>query len=395
MYLKLLEKHVKEGIIHLHLPDGSTHTFGDSGLEAHWHIRNEKAIMRIARDWEFELGQTYMEGGWDTGDGDLRILLGLLRTNFDVKIPSKWNSPFVSLLDRYNKIARSYRNIAHHYDTDEHIFRMFLDREMYYSCAYFTDENETIEQAQQNKANLIAHKLLLEPGMTVLDIGCGWGSLAFHLAKHHDVHVTGITLSKEQLRVAQDEAQNRELQDKTNFLLADYREHHQDYDRIVSVGMLEHVGIENFTEYFSRINGMLRDDGVALVHTIGNHRGPKQTNPWIHRYIFPDGRIPSLSETALGIEAGKLMLTDLDVWRMHYAWTLRNWLQRFRDHRNDILARTDEAFYRMWEFYLAVCDMSFEFAHLAVFQCQLAKQHGVVPVTRNYLYQDEPDNPSG
>lgn len=387
MYLKLLKHHITEGILNLHMPDGKTHRFGNSGLEVNWYIRDEKAILRIARDWEFELGQTYMEGGWDTGGEDLRLLLGLLRTNFPIQQKKTWLRPLLAVVEQYNKIARSYRHIAHHYDTDEDIFRMFLDKEMYYSCAYFKSDSDSLEAAQQYKADLIARKLLLKPGMRVLDIGCGWGSLAFHLASNHDVHVTGITLSNEQLRVARAEAEARELSDKTEFLLADYREHAAEYDRIVSIGMLEHVGIANFGEYFARVNTMLAQDGVALIHTIGNKAGPQQTNPWIERYIFPGGRIPSLNETAEGIQAGNLMLTDLEVWRMHYAWTLREWLTRFQSHKDEIIDMKDEAFYRMWEFYLAVCDMSFEFANLVVFQCQLAKQHGAVPVRRDYLYK--------
>jgi cyclopropane-fatty-acyl-phospholipid synthase len=414
MYLKLLDRHIKQGILHLHMPDGQTHTFGTHGLEVNWYIRDEKAIRRIARDWEFELGQTYMEGGWDTGDDELRNLIGILRINFAVKGARKWNTPLLKLLQQYNTITRSYRYISHHYDTDEAIFRMFLDREMYYSCAYFTyftrpggvassggvaspggfntpgsfyTPGDSLEQAQQNKADIIARKLLLKPGMKVLDIGCGWGSLAFHLARHHDVHVTGITLSQEQLRVARQEARARGLEKHAEFLLADYREHQAKYDRVVSVGMLEHVGVENFSKYFSQVNAMLADDGVALVHTIANKAGPQQSNPWITRYIFPGGRIPSISETTFGIESGNLILTDMEVWRMHYAWTLREWLKRFRAHREEIVATRDEMFYRMWEFYLAVCDMSFEFANLVVLQCQLAKQHGSVPVTRDYLYK--------
>jgi cyclopropane-fatty-acyl-phospholipid synthase len=387
MYLKLLKKHVTQGILHLHMPDGTVHTFGDHGTEVHWYIRQEEAIVRMARDAEFELGQTYMEGGWDTGDGDIRELLGVLRTNFRIRKVSRWLSPLVKLLGQYNRIARSYRQIAHHYDTEEGIFRHFLDKEMYYSCAYFKTPADSLEQAQQNKADIIARKLIIEPGMTVLDIGCGWGSLAFHLAQHHGARVTGITLSREQLRVARQEAKARGLEKQCEFLLADYREHQNSYDRVVSVGMLEHVGVENFTEYFSRVNTMLADQGVALIHTIANKAVSKETNPWITRYIFPGGRIPSISETVTGIQKSRLMLSDMEVWRMHYAWTLREWLRRFNAHREEILAVRDEVFYRMWEFYLAVCDMSFEFSDLVVVQCQLAKQHGVVPMTRDYLYR--------
>jgi len=389
MYVELLRKNIQYGKLNLHMPDGNVHRFGKDGLEVNWHIRDKKAIQRIARDWEFELGQTYMEGGWDTGGEDLRLLLGILRTNFPINPKGNWLTPFLKVLKQFNRITRSYRNIAHHYDTDENIFRLFLDKEMYYSCAYFPEEGVSLERAQELKAGLIARKLVLEPGMRVLDIGCGWGSLAFHLATHHDVHVTGITLSKEQLRVAAEESRKRGLENKTDFLLADYREHESRYDRIVSVGMLEHVGVNHFPEYFSRVNAMLDQEGVALIHTIGNRLEGRQTNPWIERYIFPGGRIPSLGETVHGIEKSRLMVTDLEVWRMHYAYTLREWHRRFQAHREEIVDMKDEAFYRMWEFYLAVCDMSFEFANLVVFQCQLAKQHGIVPVTRDYLYKGD------
>ena len=388
MYLKLLKHNIKNGILHLHLPDGSVHTFGDHGLEAHWFIRNEKAIIRIARDWEYELGQTYMEKGWDTGNYSLQDLLAVLRTNFSPRKVRKWYSPFADLAfglyQQFNKITRSYKNIAHHYDTDEAIFRMFLDQEMFYSCAYFQSEQDSLEQAQLNKAKLIAKKLMLQPGMTVLDIGCGWGSLAFYLAQHYDVHVTGITLSREQLRVAKAEAEKRNL-NNVQFLLADYREHTASYDRIVSVGMLEHVGIKSLDTYFSRVNAMLKEDGAALIHTIGNRFTPSGTNPWIDKYIFPGGRIPTLSEVSPCIEKSHLMLTDLEVWRMHYSWTLREWLRRIESHKEEVIQLKGESFYRMWAFYLAACDMSFEYANLVVFHFQLAKKHGVVPVRRDYL----------
>lgn len=391
MFLKLLKTHVRKGVLHVHLPDGSSHTFGgdDKGgghPEVHWHIHDKQAVGRIARDWEFELGQTYMEGGWDSGETPLRLLLGVLRSNFAATNLDKRPNPLVVMFQRLNAITRSYRNIAHHYDIDEEIFRIFLDEEMFYSCAFFHNETDTLEHAQLNKADIIARKLLLKPGMTVLDIGCGWGSLAFYLAQQYGVHVTGITLSNEQLRVASDEARARNLQDRVQFLLADYREHAGVYDRVVSVGMLEHVGIENFHEYFSRVDAMMKDDGVALIHTIGNKGVPQPTNPWIERYIFPGGRIPSLSEAATSIEKNRLMLTDLEVWRMHYAYTLREWLRRFSLHRDKVVALKGESFYRMWEFYLAACDMSFEFANLVVFHFQLAKRHGVVPLARDYLY---------
>lgn len=392
MYLSLLEKHIKQGILHLHLPDGTSHRFGDSGTEAHWHVHSEKTLMKIARDWEFEIGQTYMDGAWDSGEHSLRDLLFVLRANFQGTggPRRRWFSPLLSLLEQGNRIARSYQNIAHHYDVKEEVFRRFLDKEMFYSCAYFRDPDNSIEQAQLDKAAHIAGKLLLEPGQHVLDIGCGWGSLAMYLAEHHDVQVTGITLSREQLRVAQTEARARGL-DNLRFELADYREHSSVYDRIVSVGMLEHVGVENFDTYFRRCHEMLKPDGVALIHSIANWQMAKETNPWIDKYIFPGGRIPSLTEMSLAVEQSGLLTTDIESWRLHYAYTLMNWYLRFQENRaeiRDIMGgeQEGERFCRMWEFYLAACEATFRYGDLLVYQYQLARQHGSVPITRDYLY---------
>lgn len=393
MYLSLLGKHIKQGTLHLHLPDGKTHSFGEGGTEAHWYVRSEKAMMKIARDWEFELGQTYMDGHWDTGEYSLRDLIEVLRANFKAAAGRHWYTPLRTLLKQGNRIARSYQNIAHHYDVKEEVFRYFLDTEMFYSCAYFRDPDNTLEQAQQDKAAHIAAKLLLEPGQHVLDIGCGWGSLALYLAENHDVQVTGITLSTEQLRVAQAEAAKRGL-DNVHFELADYREHSAVYDRIVSVGMLEHVGIEYFNTYFQRCYEMLKPDGVALIHSIGNWQVAKNTNPWIDKYIFPGGRIPSLHEMSLAVEASGLLTTDVEALRLHYAYTLKNWYQRFQTHRSEIRQimggeQEGERFCRMWEFYLTACEATFRYGDLLVYQYQVARQHGSVPLTRDYLYRSD------
>lgn len=390
MFLKLLQQHLNHGILHVHMPDGKVHTFGSHGVEAHWYIRRQSAMRRIASNWEFELGETYMNGDWDVGEYYILDLLAVLRTNFSTGSNRHWYTPVIRLYHLVNNIARSYRNVASHYDVDEFVFRRFLDKEMYYSCAYFRDQQESLEQAQFNKARHIGEKLLLSPGQQVLDIGCGWGSLAFHLAQHYDVNVTGITLSKEQLRVAREEASRRNIQN-VHFELADYREHEGIYDRIVSVGMLEHVGLEELGTYFNCVNRLLNDDGVALIHTIGNRGVPRETNPWIEKYIFPGGRIPALSECADRIEKNRLMVADLEVLRLHYAWTLHHWHQRFLANRDEIKERKGERFCRMWEFYLAACESAFKDADLVVFQFQLAKQHGVIPVTRDYLYHPGTD----
>jgi cyclopropane-fatty-acyl-phospholipid synthase len=385
MYLKLLEANIKQGILHLHLPQGKVHTFGSEGKEVNWHVTNEKALRRIALDWEFQLGQTYMEGLWHSGDDSLYDLLGLLRANFQPRKGS-WFKPLQGMIQQWNKISRAYANISHHYDIHEEVFRRFLDKEMFYSCAYFESDDATLEEAQQSKAKHIANKLLLKPGQKVLDIGCGWGSMMFHLAQNHDVDVSGITLSKEQLSVAQAEAQKRQLSN-THFHLQDYREHQGLYDRIVSIGMFEHVGTPFYTTYFNKIAEMLSDDGVALVHTIGKTGIPRTTNPWIQKYIFPGGVNPSMSQISKALEQSALAVTDIEVLRLHYAYTLNHWQSRFQQHRDDIKKILDEEFCLMWEFYLAACEVAFVFSDLVVYQFQLAKKHGTVPITRDYLYK--------
>jgi len=385
MYLRLLEKHIHKGKLHLHLPNGAEYSFGQGGVEAHWHIRDEAAIRRIARDWEFELGETYVHGGWDAGVTGLHNLLAVLRANFAVYRPNALLRPLKAMLLEWNRITRSYANVARHYDVPEQVFRRFLDKDMYYSCAYFPQQDMTLEQAQQAKARHIATKLLVKPGARILDIGCGWGSMAFHLAREYDCEVTGITLSKEQLAAARREQQQRGVTN-VKFELADYREHQGQYDRIVSVGMFEHVGRPFYGTYFNRVQDLLTPDGVALIHTIGRSGPPGVTNPWIHKYIFPGGSTPALSELAGGVEQSRLRITDVEVWRLHYANTLQHWYERFQTNRQDIGAQMGEAFCRMWEFYLASCEAAFRHSDLVVYQLQLARQHSSVPLSRDYLY---------
>ncbi|MAY02419.1 MAG: SAM-dependent methyltransferase [Gammaproteobacteria bacterium] len=387
MYQKLLDKHIKHGILHLHLPEGKNYTFGEHGEEVHWHVASEKAMRRIAMDPEFQLGQTYMDGLWHPGESSLYQLLSVLRRNFNTNLKTSWFKPITGLLQQWNKITRSYSNVAHHYDIEEGVFRRFLDREMFYSCAYFESENDNLEQAQQNKARHIAGKLCLEPGNNVLDIGCGWGSMMFYLAQNHQVEVSGITLSKEQLAVARQEAEKRQLKN-TRFYLEDYREHEGLYDRIVSIGMFEHVGVPFYKAFFKKMAALLKEDGVALLHTIGKTGTARPTNPWIHKYIFPGGVNPSLSQICKALEPSGLRLCDIEVLRLHYAKTLKHWNTRFQNHREEIAAILDERFCRMWEFYLLACAVTFEHSDLVVYQLQLTKKHGIVPITRDYLYND-------
>ncbi|MEY4640340.1 MAG: hypothetical protein RLZZ227_334 [Pseudomonadota bacterium] len=390
MYLKLLEQHVKTGILHLHLPNGRNYTFGREGTEAHWHVGDDQTMQRIASDWEFELGETYLQGRWHAGTTGLRNLLTVLRSNFAThqSQSKRWLQPIAKLLTEWNRITKSYANVAHHYDVPEAVFRRFLDDEMFYSCAYYQTPALTIHEAQQAKARHIATKLLIKPGDSILDIGCGWGSMAFHLAQHYDCEVTGITLSREQLAAAKREQERRGLKN-VRFEMADYREHRGAYDRIVSVGMFEHVGRPFHESYFQQVRDLLKSNGVALVHTIGRTGPPGVTNRWILKNIFPGGGTPSLSELATAIESSRLKTTDAEVWRLHYAATLQAWYERFAQHRSDIVSMMGEQFYRMWEFYFVSCESAFRYSDLVVYQLQLAKQHGAVPITRDYQYRSD------
>jgi len=389
MYLELLEHGIKDGIINLYLPTGKHYQFGRQGTEANWIVRSEDAIKRIARDWEYNLGETYMNGDWDVAGCQLRDLLGVLRGNFKEIGQSRWLMPVLRTLQQWNRITRSYRNVSRHYDLDEGLFRLFLDKEMNYSCAYFTHEDASLEEAQRAKSLHIGRKLLLQPGQRVLDIGCGWGSLALFLARRFEVETLGITLSRRQLAAARRRAGEQGMEDRVHFELADYREHQGHYDRIVSIGMFEHVGRPYYTTYFRRVRQLLKEDGVALIHTIGHSGPPDNTNPWIRAHIFPGGSIPALSEICRAAEQAHCMITDIEVLRLHYMRTLHCWYERFQQHREEIQAMMGERFCRMWEFYLAICEVAFQYSDLVVFQLQLALRHGVVPITRDYLCQDD------
>ncbi|MDD3518661.1 MAG: cyclopropane-fatty-acyl-phospholipid synthase [Chromatiales bacterium] len=392
MLLELLERQIRRGTLVVQLPGGITHVFGEGEPRAEIRFREPSAMARIAHDPAFEFGNTYMEGAWDAGGADLRAVLDVTVRNFAsllnqrAMLPMRW---LRVVLEQGNRVRRAYLNVAHHYDLDEWLFRRFLDSEMFYSCAYFEREGMTLEEAQLAKCRLIARKLLLEPGMRVLDIGSGWGALAFRLASDFDVQVDGLTLSREQLRVAEAEAARRGLAERVRFHYCDYREHAVPaagpYDRIVSVGMFEHVGQPYFEAFFQQVDRLLADDGAALLHTIGRTQPPGGTNPWIRRYIFPGGYTPALSEIVAAIEPTALMTTDVEVWRLHYADTLAEWFRRFQAVRRDAAAHFDERFCRMWEFYLASTEAAFRHWDEVVFHVQMAKRHGVVPTTRDYL----------
>ncbi|MCY4213701.1 MAG: cyclopropane-fatty-acyl-phospholipid synthase [Gammaproteobacteria bacterium] len=392
MNLRLLEKFIHQGRLTVIGPDGRERAFGEGEPRASWRLNRPSTFPRILRNPPLNLGETYMDGEWDVGEGTLHDLLTILRINLEPEIPRRgWPRPLRAVLRSWNGLAASRRNVSHHYDLDEPLFRACLDADMHYSCAYFTAPLASLEDAQAAKCRHIAAKLNLEPGQKVLDIGSGWGSLAMHLAEQHGVAVTGLTLSAEQLRVAREAARQRGLAGKVEFRLEDYREHAGTYDRIVSVGMFEHVGKPRYAAFFDTLAASLATDGVALLHTIASKAPPEPLNPWIRRHIFPGGHIPSLSEIAPFVERAGLMSADIEVLRTHYALTLKAWSQRFQHARQQFVDSKGERFCRMWEFYLAISQTAFEVGGLVVLQWQLTKHNQAAPITRDYLHPSNLD----
>jgi cyclopropane-fatty-acyl-phospholipid synthase len=337
------------------------------------------------------LGEAYMDGTLTVEDGTIYDALELAGRN----VATIDNYPLQRLQDKaarllrtmqtYNPIGRAQRNVAHHYDLSDQLYDLFLDRDRQYSCAYFVTDNDSLEVAQDNKKLHLASKLLLKPGQKVLDIGSGWGGLGLYLARLAGLDVTGVTLSVEQQKVAQARARAAGLADKVRFHLRDYRHETGKYDRIVSVGMFEHVGTAHYHEFFTKVRDLLTDDGVMLLHAIGRVGPPGGTNPWLRKYIFPGGYTPALSEVLSAVEKVGLWVTDIEVLRLHYASTLREWRRRFDANRDRVRALYDERFCRMWEFYLAGCEIAFRHLGQMVFQMQLSRRLETVPLTRDYV----------
>ena len=289
-------------------------------------------------------------------------------------------------LTNFNLVKKSKLNVAHHYDISDDLYELFLDSKRQYSCAYFKNENDDLETAQTNKIKHIIKKLNLKPNQRILDIGSGWGSLAIEIAKESQCEVVGITLSENQLEYSKKKAKELNLENQVEFRLMDYRQLDEKFDRVVSVGMFEHVGRKFYKNYFNQVSNLLNDDGIALIHTIGSANPPRDPQPWITKYIFPGGYTPSLSEVAKPIEKSGLVISDIEVLRMHYAHTLRHWKKRFLGEKDRVLQMFDEKFFRMWEFYLTSCEMSFKWGDQVVFQFQLTKKFTSVPTTRDYIY---------
>jgi cyclopropane-fatty-acyl-phospholipid synthase len=344
---------------------------------------------------ELYLGEAYMDGKLTIERGSLWHLLDLYGRNLqnrDRRTRSRLariGRSVACRLQQHNSRRAARRNAAHHYDLSYDLYRQFLDRDMQYSCAYFAELRMTLDEAQEAKKRHIAAKLALAPGQRVLDIGCGFGGLALSLAREKQAHVTGITLSRQQLAVAKERAAG--LADKVSFELSDYREIEGPFDRIVSVGMFEHVGAPNYQTFFDKLARLLTEDGVALIHSIGRADEPALTDPWIRKYIFPGGYIPALSEVLPAVERAGLWVTDIEILRLHYAETLRLWRERFLKNRSQIRTIYDDRFCRMWEFYLAGSEMAFRYDNMMVIQLQLTRRVDSLPITRDYMFEAEQD----
>jgi cyclopropane-fatty-acyl-phospholipid synthase len=393
MLLSYLLRHlVRRGTLRVIDARGEIHSFsGEAGPSLTMRLHDAALGRRLFFNPRLALGEAFMDGTFTLEDASLYDFLDFIASNAALA-PKNAFTPLYNgfgsafrTFQQYNPLARARRNVAHHYDLSDTLYDLFLDSDRQYSCAYFTAPDQSIEEAQANKKRHIAAKLLLEPGQRVLDIGCGWGGLALYLAKECGVSVTGLTLSTEQLKVAQHRAATSGLGDRVRFELLDYREVKGRYDRIVSVGMFEHVGVVHYPTFFRQLRELLADDGVALLHSIGRSDGPGSTNPWIRKYIFPGGYSPAISEVVPVVERTGLWITDIEILRLHYAETLRAWRQRFNANRERVRALYDERFCRMWEFYLAGCEIAFRHQGHLVFQMQMARQIESVPLTRDYV----------
>ncbi|MGI4953028.1 MAG: class I SAM-dependent methyltransferase [Janthinobacterium lividum] len=394
----ILRRLVRRGTLLVRYPDGTEQRYGDGGAPAAaFALTTRRAVRRMVSDPSLALGELYMSGELVPLECTVYDALDIFLHNLQSGQVHPMETGMRALrrlrrrVDQFNPAPRARRNVAHHYDLDDRLYSLFLDADRQYSCAYFETPSETLEAAQAAKQRHIAAKLHLHrPGLEVLDIGCGWGGMALTLARDHGARVTGITLSAEQLGVARQRAAAAGLSDQVRFELMDYRAWSAPVDRVVSVGMFEHVGVNHYTTFFRSIRRMLRPGGVALVHAIGRAGGPGVTNPFLAKYIFPGGYLPALSEVLPAVERSGLWTADLEVLRLHYALTLRHWRERFAAHRERIAAVYDERFCRMFEFYLAGSEVAFRRADHMVWQLQLCTAVGTLPITRDYMLGGAP-----
>lgn len=393
-----LRRLIRTGSLEVIGPDGQRELFGTEGAEPSVAVRisERRLLWPLLFHPSLHVGQAYMDGTLRIEKGTLADLLAiLLQDSTDWYRRSLW-ADMLRRIDQalylqavLNWIARSRRNVEYHYDLSQALYDAFLDADKQYSCAYFRSPHDTLDEAQLHKKQHLASKLLIRPGQRILDIGSGWGGLALYLAQHFDVEVVGLTLSREQHALSTRRAAEMGLARKVRFKLLDYREEDDRYDRIVSVGMFEHVGLPHYHTFFAKMRDLLADDGVALLHTIGRQGRPAPINAWLRRNIFPGAYLPSLSQLAPRLERLGYWLTDFENLRLHYASTLKAWNERFQKNRSHIAELYDERFCRMWEFYLQSAEAGFRYSGLSVFQLQLAKRIDVVPLTRDYMFDTE------
>lgn len=390
MLAGLLKSFIRDGAMHLEDSSGRLHSIGDGSrpvctLRVHSRLADFKAILNPG----LTVPEGLMNGGLSVTDGTLYGFLELCARNYhhleQLPLVRFVRSCDMARFGQYNPMDRARRNVAHHYDLSDDLYRLFLDEDRQYSCAYFENPEQSLEDAQLAKKRHIASKLKLERGNKILDIGCGWGGLALYLARTAEIDVTGLTLSVEQQGVAAQRAKDDQLSDTVRFRLQDYRDETDEYDRIVSVGMFEHVGRRNYREFFSKAERLLKDDGVMLLHSIGRLAEPAPINPFIRKYIFPGADLPALSEVMTAVEPLGLMVTDVEILRLHYAETLRKWRERFIARRDEAARIYDDRFCRMWEIYLVMCELGFRYQELMVFQIQLTKSLDTLPLTRDYM----------
>ena len=392
-----LRSYIRRGTLRVTTARGTALEFGDgTGVPVAVRFTTAAAEWAILLDPELAVGESYTNGTLVIEQGSIADFLALAMSQWEhsskprLWMRAQWLVRYLwRRLAQFNPPARSRNNVAHHYDLDQRLYALFLDADRQYSCAYFEHPEQSLDDAQVAKKRHIAAKLLVDPGARVLDIGCGWGGLALYLAEMCGARLCGITLSQEQLALARARADEKRLAGMVEFRLQDYRDIAERFDRIASIGMLEHVGVNHYDAFFRKCAGLLSDDGVMLLHAIGRSEGRGVTNPWIEKYIFPGGYIPALSEVTPAIERSGLLITDIEILRMHYAETLKAWRERFLAHRDDLAKLYDTRFIRMWEFYLAASEMAFRAQAMMVFQIQLTKRQGVVPVTRNYIAREE------
>ncbi len=389
----LLRKIIKVGNLTWISPSGEINTYGDGSGEAiRIRTTNSFSELQLLMNPSVHFGESYMNGSLIVEEGRIHDFLKLIFFNTTGEIDhwvmklSKIVRIIQNKIRTSNYISKSKHNVAHHYDLSDKLYELFLDPDRQYSCAYFNSPNDTLEQAQINKKELISKKLLLEEGQSVLDIGCGWGGMAAHIYRKSNANVVGVTLSEEQIAYAKQRKINEKL-DKVEYRLQDYRNVNETYDRIVSVGMFEHVGTAHYQEFFNKVHDLLNDTGVALIHTIGRLTEPTNNDPWIEKYIFPGGYIPALSETMSRVEKSGLTLSDVQVLKFHYAETLKRWRYNFYDNIDRVKELYDEKFCRMWDFYLSSSQASFEESGLVVFQLQLSKNKKSVPDKRDYMIE--------